>query len=150
MATSSATSHGWRMSDLVGGTSTRSVPPRVSSIFVGSCMRQSSAAMALVSMSVSVTPIRFRTYSGSTSTNRVIKSGYARSAPEESTTSTGSTENLAAEYSENMVTTVLSTIFALLRSVAVHSMKTSVVSSEMAECAPLMMGGSDSTVLFAS
>mmetsp|Transcript_2384 Transcript_2384/g.10906 ORF Transcript_2384/g.10906 Transcript_2384/m.10906 type:complete len:284 (+) Transcript_2384:69-920(+) len=58
MATSSATSHGWRMSDRVGGTSTRSTSP---SIFVGSCMRQSSAAMALVSMSAAVTPMRFRT-----------------------------------------------------------------------------------------
>jgi hypothetical protein len=46
--------------------------------------------------------------------------------------------------------TVLSTICALVRSVAVHSMNTSRVCRLMALCAPLMMGGSDSTVRLAS
>jgi len=45
---------------------------------------------------------------------------------------------------------VFSTILALLRSEAVHSMNTSWVLRLMAECAPLIMGGSDSTVRLAS
>ena len=93
--------------------------------------------MSLGAMS---TPMRPLMYFGSASTNRVMKSGYAFSLPIASTTSTGSTANSVAEYCENIVTTVLSTIFALLRSVAVHSMNTSVVSRVMALCAPLMMG----------
>jgi hypothetical protein len=41
----------------------------------------------------------------------------------------------------------LRTIFALVRSVAVHSMNTFFVFSEIAECAPLIIGGSDKTLL---
>ena len=64
----------------------------------------------------------------------------------QSTTSTGSTVNGSAQYSLNIVTIVFSTIFALFKSVAVHSMKTSVVSKEIADFAPLMIGGNDNTV----
>ena len=67
------------------------------------------------------------------------------------TTSTGSTLNLAGvQYSENMVTTVSSTMFALVMSVAVHSMKTSRVVGWMREWRELMMGGSESTTSSAS
>ena len=44
-------------------------------------------------------------------------------------TSTGSTSNGVLQYSLNMVATVLTTMLALARSVAVHSMNTSRVSS---------------------
>jgi len=44
-------------------------------------------------------------------------------------------------------TIVLSTIFALVKSVAVHSIKTFFVFREIAECAPLMIGGKDNTLL---
>lgn len=44
-------------------------------------------------------------------------------------------------------TTVFRTIFALVRSVAVHSMNTFLVLRVMAECAPLIIGGNDNTVL---
>ena len=71
-------------------------------------------------------------------------------SPSESTTSTGSAANSVAEYCENAATTVFRTIFALFRSVAVHSMNTSVVSRVMALCAPLINGGNDKTVRFAS
>mmetsp|Transcript_7379 Transcript_7379/g.31462 ORF Transcript_7379/g.31462 Transcript_7379/m.31462 type:complete len:272 (-) Transcript_7379:976-1791(-) len=68
MATSSAMSHACSTSDRVGGTSTRSMP--VSSFsFVGSCMRQRSAAMSRGAMS---TPMRPLTYFGSASTKRVM------------------------------------------------------------------------------
>jgi hypothetical protein len=49
--------------------------------------------------------------------------------PKASTTSTGSTSKGVEQYSENMVHIVLSTVLALVRSVAVHSMNTSFVSS---------------------
>jgi hypothetical protein len=45
--------------------------------------------------------------------------------PAASSTSTGSTSKGCWQYSENMHTTVLSTVLALVRSVAVHSMNTS-------------------------
>ena len=50
-------------------------------------------------------------------------------SPRASTTSTGSTSNGVLQYSLNMVATVLTTMLALARSVAVHSMNTSRVSS---------------------
>tara|TARA_B100000787_G_scaffold36009_1_gene25213 strand:+ start:274 stop:444 length:171 start_codon:yes stop_codon:yes gene_type:complete len=53
-------------------------------------------------------------------------------------------------YSENIATMLLSTVLSLVRSVPVHSMKTSLVSLEMREWLPLMMGGSESTVSVAS
>ena len=53
-------------------------------------------------------------------------------------------------YRENMAMTVLSTIFALVKSVAVHSTKTLRVSKDILECAPFMMGGKESTVLLES
>lgn len=64
--------------------------------------------------------------------------------------STCSTWNCAEAYSENMATIVLSTVCALDRSVAVHSMKTSRVASEIFDASPLMRGGSESTVPAAS
>ena len=51
--------------------------------------------------------------------------------PEESITRTGSTSNGLLQYSENMVHIVFSTICALVRSVPVHSMKTSLVLREI-------------------
>ena len=48
-------------------------------------------------------------------------------------------------HSANIVTTVFSTMVALVRSVAVHSMKTSLVCSFIFECSPLMIGGRDKT-----
>ena len=51
----------------------------------------------------------------------------------------------SAQYSENMATMVLRTILPLVRSVAVHSMKTFLVSSVILEWLLLMMGGSDKT-----
>ena len=51
-----------------------------------------------------------------------------------------------AAYSENMETTVSRTILALVRSVAVHSMNTLVVSREILDLLPLIMGGIDMTV----
>jgi hypothetical protein len=41
----------------------------------------------------------------------------------------------------------LRTIFAFVRSVAVHSINTFLVFRVIAECAPLMIGGKDNTVL---
>mmetsp|Transcript_22351 Transcript_22351/g.55201 ORF Transcript_22351/g.55201 Transcript_22351/m.55201 type:complete len:214 (-) Transcript_22351:760-1401(-) len=145
MATSSAMSQGWSTSERVGGTSTCSIPSDPSC--VRSCMRHSRSAIFCGSSS---TPMRLQMYWGSASTTRVMKSGYVFSAPIASTTSTGSTAKGVSLCWLNIVTTVLSTILALLRSVAVHSMKMSRVSREIALCAPLMMGGSDSTVRFAS
>jgi hypothetical protein len=52
-------------------------------------------------------------------------------SPKESMTSTGSTSMGAEQYCANMVTTVLSTTLALVRSVAVHSMNTSLVLREI-------------------
>ena len=51
--------------------------------------------------------------------------------PSASTTSTGSTSKGVLQYSLNMAVTVLSTILAFVRSVAVHSMKTSSVCKEI-------------------
>lgn len=76
---------------------------------------------------------------------RGLTSGVIVVRPSASTTSTGSTVKGRAQYWENIVTTMLSTMRALVRSVAVHSMKTLRVLSEMAECAPLMMGGRERT-----
>ena len=44
-------------------------------------------------------------------------------------------------------TIVFRTIFAFVRSVAVHSINTFLVLRVIAECAPLMIGGNDNTVL---
>lgn len=49
--------------------------------------------------------------------------------PKESTTSTGSISKGVLQYSENMVTMVFRTMPALVKSVPVHSMKTSRVCS---------------------
>lgn len=51
--------------------------------------------------------------------------------PKASTTCTGSTSNGSEQYSANMQHTVLSTTPAFVRSVAVHSMKISLVSKEI-------------------
>ena len=53
-------------------------------------------------------------------------------SPAGEVTSTGSMAKGSAQYSENMAHTVLSTMLAFVRSVAVHSMKTFLVSSVMA------------------
>jgi len=45
------------------------------------------------------------------------------------------------------LTIVFNTILAFVRSVAVHSMKTFLVFRVIAECAPLIIGGRDKTVL---
>ena len=58
--------------------------------------------------------------------------------------------NGSAQYCANMVSIVLSTTLALVRSVAVHSMKTLRVLSLILEWSPLMIGGSDSTTPLAS
>ena len=58
--------------------------------------------------------------------------------------------NSVAEYCEKAATIVFSRILALIRSVAVHSINTSVVSRLIALCAPLISGGKDSTTRFAS
>ncbi len=52
-----------------------------------------------------------------------------RALPNASMTCTGSTSKGRSQYSANMQHTVLSTTLALVRSVAVHSMKMSRVSS---------------------
>lgn len=44
-------------------------------------------------------------------------------------------------------TIVFKTILAFVKSVAVHSIKTFLVFKLMAECAPLIIGGNDKTVL---
>ena len=51
--------------------------------------------------------------------------------PRELVTSTGSTSNGCSQYSANMQHTVFSTTLALVRSVAVHSMNTSLVATEI-------------------
>jgi len=56
-------------------------------------------------------------------------------------TSTVSTTKGSRQYPENMQTTVSRTTLALVRSVAVHSMRTSEVSRVMRLMCPLMMGG---------
>lgn len=48
---------------------------------------------------------------------------------------------------EEWHTIVFRTIFALVKSVAVHSIKTFFVFKEIAECAPLIIGGNDNTLL---
>jgi len=45
-----------------------------------------------------------------------------------------------AQYSENMVTITSSTIFALVRSVAVHSMNTFLVFNVILLCSPVKKG----------
>ena len=58
--------------------------------------------------------------------------------------------NGVAQYSENMVIMVFKTTLALVRSVAVHSMKTFLVFRVILEWFELMMGGRDSTTRFLS
>ena len=55
-----------------------------------------------------------------------------------------------AQYSENIATTVSSTMLALVKSVAVHSMKTFFVLRVILLWSPLMIGGRDSTTSFES
>ena len=62
----------------------------------------------------------------------------------------GSMVKGSEQYCENMVTMMLQTISNFVLSVAVISRKTSVVLSVILLWLPLMMGGSDSTVLLAS
>ncbi len=62
----------------------------------------------------------------------------------------GYTVNGCAQYSLNMDTTMSMVMPSLVRSVPVISMKTLRVFSVSLLWSPLMMGGSDSTVLFAS
>ena len=58
--------------------------------------------------------------------------------------------NCAAAHCENIETIVWRTMWHLVRSVPVHSMKTFLVAAEMREWLPLMIGGSESTRSFAS
>ena len=53
---------------------------------------------------------------------------------------------MSSQCSLNMATTVSKTMFAFVRSVAVHSMKTLRVVSWMREWRPLMRGGRERTV----
>lgn len=53
-------------------------------------------------------------------------------------------------YSENMVEMMLTTIFSLVRSVAVRSMKMFRVLSVILLCSELMMGGKERTTSFLS
>ena len=62
--------------------------------------------------------------------------------PEESMTLTGSTSNSLLQYCENIVHMVLRTIWALVISVPVHSMNTSVVSIVI--CTPVQPGEAQS------
>ena len=75
------------------------------------------------------------------------RSGYTHDFPSGLITSTGSTSNFCSQYTENMVTIVFKTILAFVKSVAVHSMNTFFVFKVMAECATLIIGGKDKTVL---
>lgn len=50
-----------------------------------------------------------------------------------------------AQYCENMVTIVFSTVFAFVMSVAVHSMRMLRVVNLIFEWSPLIIGGSEST-----
>jgi len=54
--------------------------------------------------------------------------------------------NFSWQYCENMVTMVLRTMLALVRSVAVTSINTFFVSNRIFECSPFMMGGKDNTM----
>ena len=56
----------------------------------------------------------------------------------------------SAQCSENIVTIVFNTIFAFVKSVAVHSIKTFFVFNEIFEWSPLMIGGKEQTTRFAS
>lgn len=59
---------------------------------------------------------------------------------------TGSTVKGCAQYCENMATIVLSVMLALVRSVAVHSIRMFLISGAMRECQPLMTGGRERSV----
>jgi hypothetical protein len=63
---------------------------------------------------------------------------------------TGSTVKGFAQYWLNMATSVLSTMLALVRSVAVHSMSTFLMPGAMREWCPLITGGRESSVPLAS
>ena len=76
--------------------------------------------------------------------------GSCRGEKQTHVTSTGSTVKGSAQCSQNMVTMVSSTMWALVRSVAVTSMKTSVVASVMREWRELIMGGNEQTTPFVS
>ena len=56
----------------------------------------------------------------------------------------------SAQYSENIVATMLTTMASLVSSVAVTSMNTFRVFSVILLCSELMIGGIDSTVRFVS
>ena len=62
----------------------------------------------------------------------------------------GSQVNFSEVYCENMATRMLITISTFVASVAVHSMKTFVVLVEIFEWLPLIIGGNEHTVRFAS
>ena len=53
---------------------------------------------------------------------------------------------IKSKYKRHL-TIVFRTILALVKSVAVHSMNTFFVFRAIAECAPFMIGGNESTVL---
>mmetsp|Transcript_6665 Transcript_6665/g.17331 ORF Transcript_6665/g.17331 Transcript_6665/m.17331 type:complete len:221 (-) Transcript_6665:707-1369(-) len=147
IATSSTTSQGCSTSERVTGTLTctllPSAPTDERSIILFS-------SVAIVGVSSSIPALRLM-YSVGTVICLSDMSGNTCTSPKASTTSTGSTSNaFGVQYSLNIAHTVFSVTFALVRSVAVHSMNTSVVSSVIWLGDPLMMGGSDSTVLFAS
>lgn len=57
----------------------------------------------------------------------------------------GTHEYGSAQYSENIVATILTTIFSLVSSVAVTSMKMFFVFKVIFECSELMIGGIDKT-----
>mmetsp|Transcript_24834 Transcript_24834/g.45388 ORF Transcript_24834/g.45388 Transcript_24834/m.45388 type:complete len:203 (-) Transcript_24834:483-1091(-) len=160
IATSSTMSTECRMSLLVGGTVTSTVPFSSPWYSAGpSCILFSSSQMVPGVMSTPTIEVISLTLA---SALRVLRRGVVSvatkavsaaspncrtpSLPSSYTTVTGSTVKGDPQYSLNMVTTVSSTMCALVRSVAVHSMNTSVVSRVMREWWPLMMGGRDMTV----
>ena len=51
------------------------------------------------------------------------------------------------EITQQILTIVFRTNFALVRSILMHSMKTFFVSKGIVECAPLIMGGKYTTIL---
>ena len=84
-------------------------------------------------------------YALSTCMSRVDRSGVMTSLPSGKITLTGSTVKGLEQYCANMVTIMLMTMASLVSSVAVVSMKTSVVSKVIFVWSELMIGGIDKT-----
>ena len=141
MATSSAISHGCKISERVGGTSAER-------LFVGAelglqlhAAQQRSHRLAIDGGSYALVDVIYVCIDESRHKIR-ISALFPRAIHHVHRSTVKGSE----QYSLNIVTIVFNTIFALFRSVAVHSMKTSVVSKEIADLAPLMIGGNDKTV----